>query len=208
MSDVADASLSAPARQARRSRETRETQISCEVLVDGSGRADVDLPLPFLRHMLEAFTKYSGMDVSVRGRGDVDVDAHHLVEDCGLVLGAALSEALGDRRGIRRFGDAHAPLDESLVRCVLDFSNRPYVVYEMAPLQQRGARINEFDLALLGEFVRALAQTAGLTLHLDYLRGENLHHIAEAAFKALGLATRQALVRAGSDMPSTKGVLG
>jgi imidazoleglycerol-phosphate dehydratase len=208
MSDVADALVSAPRRHAQRNRETRETQVSCTLLVDGTGKAEVDVPLPFLRHMLEAFTKYSGMDVTISGRGDVDVDAHHLVEDCGLVLGATLGEALGDRRGIRRFGDAHAPLDESLVRCVLDFSNRPYVVYELAPLQDRGARINEFDLALLGEFVRAFAQTAGITLHLDYLRGENLHHIAEAAFKALGLATRQALARTGSDVPSTKGVLG
>jgi imidazoleglycerol-phosphate dehydratase len=208
MTDVRPAADTTASRHARRTRETRETQISCEVHVDGSGAADIDVPLPFLRHMLEAYTKYSGMDVTLRGSGDVDVDAHHLVEDCGLVVGATLSEALGDRRGIRRFGEAHAPLDESLVRCVLDFSNRPHVVYEMAPLHERGARINEFDLSLLGEFVRALAQTAGITLHLDYLRGENLHHIAEAAFKALGLATRHALTRIGSDVPSTKGVLG
>ena len=208
MTDVRDPSAPAPSRHARRTRDTRETQIRCDVLVDGIGRADIQVPLPFLRHMLEAYTKYSGMDVTLSGRGDVDVDAHHLVEDCGLVLGAALSEALGERRGIRRFGEAHAPLDEALVRCVLDFGNRPFVVYEMAPLNERGARINDFDLSLLGEFVRALAQTAGITLHLDYLRGDNLHHIAEAAFKAMGLATRQALARSGSDVPSTKGVLG
>jgi imidazoleglycerol-phosphate dehydratase len=208
MTDVRDQQAPAALRHARRTRDTRETQISCEVLVDGSGKADIELPLPFLRHMLESFTKYSGMDVTLHGRGDVEVDAHHLVEDCGLVLGAAMSEALGDRRGIRRFGEAHAPLDEALVRCVLDFSNRPFVVYEVAPLQERGARINEFDLSLLGEFVRALAQTGGITLHLDYLRGDNLHHIAEAGFKAMGLATRRALARAGSDVPSTKGVLG
>ena len=207
MTDVRNTAMPAASRHARRTRDTRETQITCEVLVDGSGRADIEVPLPFLRHMLEAYTKYSGMDVTLRGRGDVDVDAHHLVEDCGLVLGATLSEALGDRRGIRRFGEAHAPLDEALVRCVLDFSNRPYVVYEMAPLHERGARINDFDLSLLGEFVRALAQTAGITLHLDYLRGDNLHHIAEAGFKGMGLATRHALARAGADVPSTKGVL-
>ena len=193
-----------PPRQARKERTTKETQITCEVIVDGSGRADIDVPLPFLRHMLEAFTKYSGMDVSLHGRGDVDVDAHHLVEDVGLVLGATLAEALGDRAGIRRFGHALAPLDESLVRVVLDFSNRPYVVYEMEALR---GRINEFDVQLLGEFVRALAQTAGISLHMDYLRGENLHHIAEAAFKALGLATREALQRIGGGVPSTKGVL-
>jgi imidazoleglycerol-phosphate dehydratase len=191
-------------RSAKRERTTKETQITCEVIVDGAGRADVNVPLPFFRHMLEAFTKYSGMDVSLQGRGDVDVDAHHLVEDVGLVLGATLAEALGDRAGIRRFGHAYAPLDESLVRVVLDFSNRPYVVYEMDALR---GRINEFDVQLLGEFVRALAQTAGISLHMDYIRGENLHHIAEAAFKALGLATREALRQVGGGVPSTKGVL-
>jgi imidazoleglycerol-phosphate dehydratase len=192
------------ARHATRDRTTKETQIRVEVTVDGSGRADVQVPLPFFRHMLEAFTKYSGMDVTLHGSGDVDVDAHHLVEDCGLVLGAALSEALGDRAGIRRFGHAYAPLDESLVRVALDFSNRPYVVYKMDALR---GRINDFDVQLLGEFVRALAQTAGISLHMDYVRGENLHHIAEAGFKALGLATRQALSHVGGGVPSTKGVL-
>lgn len=191
-------------RSATRERSTKETQINCAVSVDGSGRADIEVPLPFLRHMLEAFTKYSGMDVTLHGQGDVDVDAHHLVEDIGLVLGATLSEALGDRAGIRRFGHAFAPLDESLVRVVLDFSNRPYVVYEMEALR---GRINDFDVQLLGEFVRALAQTAGISLHVDYIRGENLHHIAEAAFKALGLATREALAHIGGGVPSTKGVL-
>jgi imidazoleglycerol-phosphate dehydratase len=193
------------ARTAAHERVTRETQISAEVNVDGTGVADVELPLPFFRHMVEAYVKYSGMDVRLRGRGDVEVDAHHLVEDCGLVLGATVSKALGDRAGIRRFGNAHAPLDESLVRCALDFSNRPYVVWEMAPLR---GRINDFDVSVLGEFVRGYAQTAGISLHVDYLRGENLHHIAEAAFKAMGLATREALERTGgAAIPSTKGVL-
>jgi len=196
-------SATAP-RSAQRERQTKETQITASVTVDGAGRADIEVPLPFLRHMLEAFTKYSGMDVTLHGRGDVDVDAHHLVEDVGLVLGAAISEALGDRAGIRRFGHAYAPLDESLVRVVLDFSNRPYVVYEMDKLR---GRINDFDVQLLAEFVRALTQTAGITLHMDCIRGENLHHIAEAGFKALGLATREALAHVGGGVPSTKGVL-
>ncbi|TMD92268.1 MAG: imidazoleglycerol-phosphate dehydratase HisB [Chloroflexi bacterium] len=196
--------MSAP-RTASHERVTKETRISTAVLVDGSGVADVELPLPFFRHMVEAYVKYSGMDVRLHGSGDVEVDAHHLVEDCGLVLGATVSKALGDRAGIRRFGNAHAPLDESLVRCVLDFSNRPYVVWEMAPLR---GRINDFDVSVLGEFVRGYAQTAGISLHVDYLRGENLHHIAEAAFKAMGLATREALERTGGTaIPSTKGVL-
>jgi imidazoleglycerol-phosphate dehydratase len=191
-------------RSATRERSTKETRITAAVTVDGGGRADIEVPLPFFRHMLEAFTKYSGMDVTLHGSGDVDVDAHHLVEDCGLVLGAAISEALGDRAGIRRFGHAYAPLDESLVRVALDFSNRPYVVYEMGALR---GRINDFDVQLLGEFVRALAQTAGISLHMDYVRGENLHHIAEAGFKALGLAVREALSHVGGGVPSTKGVL-
>jgi imidazoleglycerol-phosphate dehydratase len=154
--------------------------------------------------MVEAYVKYSGMDVRLHGTGDIEVDSHHLVEDCGLVLGATVSRALGDRAGIRRFGSAHAPLDESLVRCVLDFSNRPHVVWEMAALN---GRINDFDVSVLGEFVRGYAQTAGISMHVDHLRGENLHHIAEAAFKAMGLATREALERIGTAIPSTKGVL-
>ena len=196
--------MSAARRGAAQERSTKETRISVSLTVDGGGSADISVALPFFRHMLEAFTKYSGMDVSLRGEGDLDVDAHHLVEDCGLVLGATLSEALGNRAGIRRFGHAYAPLDEALVRCVLDFSNRPYTVWEMEPLR---GRINDFDVTLLGEFVRAFAQTAGISLHVDYIRGDNLHHIAEAAFKALGLATREALSRIGTGVPSTKGVL-
>ena len=185
-------------------RETRETRIECRVDVDGTGSADVELPLPFFRHMIESFVKYSGMDVHLRGRGDVEVDSHHLVEDTGLVLGSCVNEALGDRAGIARFGHAYAPLDESLVRCALDYGKRPHVVYEVAALQ---GRINDFDVSVLQEFVRGYAQNAGISVHIDLLRGENLHHIAEAVFKALGLATRQALAVTGSGIPSTKGTL-
>ena len=196
--------MSTAARTAAGERSTKETRISVSVIVEGAGSADITVALPFFRHMLESFTKYSGMDVTLRGDGDLEVDAHHLVEDCGLVLGSTLAEALGDRAGIRRFGHAYAPLDEALVRCALDFSKRPYTVWEMEPLR---GRINDFDVTLLGEFVRAFAQTAGISLHVDYIRGDNLHHIAEAAFKALGLATREALTRTGTAVPSTKGVL-
>ena len=192
------------ARQAQTRRETRETVIECSVDIDGGGRAEVDLPLPFFRHMIESLVKYSGMDVRLTGRGDVEVDTHHLVEDTGLVLGTCVSEALGDRAGITRFGYAYAPLDESLVRCALDYSRRPHVVYAMDGLR---GRINDFDVSVLQEFVRGYAQTAGISLHLDLIRGENLHHIAEAAFKALGLATRQALAVTGTGIPSTKGTL-
>src|SRR5262249_16848365 len=138
-------------------RNTRETQISAEVLIDGDGRATIDLPLPFFAHMLDAFIRYTGMDATVRGSGDIEVDSHHLVEDTGLVLGAAVSDALGTRAGIRRFGDALAPLDESLVRCAVDYGRRPHVVYAMDALQ---GRINDFDVTVLGEFVKGYAQAA------------------------------------------------
>ena len=191
-------------RHAETVRETKETRIECTVDVDGTGRATVDLPLPFFAHMIESFVKYSGMDVRLSGRGDIEVDAHHLVEDTGIVLGGCVATALGDRAGIARFGHAYAPLDESLVRCALDYGKRPHVVYEMAALH---GRINDFDVAVLQEFVRGYAQSAGISLHLDLIRGENLHHIAEAAFKALGLATRAALTVVGGGIPSTKGTL-
>ncbi|HEX6538084.1 MAG TPA: imidazoleglycerol-phosphate dehydratase HisB [Candidatus Dormibacteraeota bacterium] len=191
-------------RTASSERSTRETRISAEVRLDGDGHAAIDLPLPFFAHMLDSFIRYSGMDVTLHGSGDIEVDSHHLVEDCGLVLGSAVSDALGERTGIRRFGDAVAPLDESLVRCAIDYGRRPVVVYEMAPLH---GRINDFDVSVLGEFVKGYAQTAGATIHMDCLRGDNLHHIAEAAFKALGLATREAFTVVGSRIPSTKGVL-
>jgi imidazoleglycerol-phosphate dehydratase len=191
-------------RRATSRRETKETRIEVDVVVDGSGAAAVVVPLPFFGHMLETFTKHSGMDVRLSGDGDVGVDAHHLVEDCGLVLGAAVSDALGARDGIHRFGHAYAPLDEALVRCAADYGRRPHVVYAMRELR---GRINDFDVEVLGEFVKAYAQAAGATIHIDYLRGDNLHHIAEAAFKALGLASRAAFTITGSGSPSTKGML-
>lgn len=191
-------------RRAETVRETRETRVECTVDIDGSGRAVIDVPLPFFGHMLESLVKHSRMDVNLSGRGDVDVDSHHLVEDTGLVLGSCVSEALGDRSGISRFGHAYAPLDESLVRCALDYGRRPHVVYAMDGLR---GRINDFDVAVLQEFVRGYAQSAGVSLHLDLVRGDNIHHIAEAAFKAIGLATRQALGVIGIDIPSTKGTL-
>ena len=196
--------MTAGPRTATTRRDTRETQISAVVVIDGTGIAAIALPLPFLKHMIEAFTKYSGMDMTLDGTGDIEVDAHHLVEDVGLVLGTAVSDALGDRDGIRRFGDAHAPLDDSLVRCVVDYGRRPHVVYNMEQLQ---GRINDFDVTVLSEFVKGYAQTAGATIHIDCIRGDNPHHIAEAAFKALGLATRDAFHFIGGGVPSTKGTL-
>src|SRR5579862_4255284 len=151
-------------RAAVHERNTRETQIRADVRIDGDGQATIDLPIPFFAHMIDAFIRYSGMDATVRGSGDIEVDSHHLVEDCGLVLGAAVSEALGTRAGIRRFGDALAPLDESLVRCAIDYGRRPHVVYAMEALR---GRINDFDVSVLGEFLKGYAQTAGATIHMD-----------------------------------------
>ncbi|HYA00565.1 MAG TPA: imidazoleglycerol-phosphate dehydratase HisB [Candidatus Binatia bacterium] len=191
-------------RHAAEERITKETRIRVEVELDGHGGADVDVPLAFFRHMLESLIRHSGMDVSLHGEGDVEVDSHHLVEDCGLALGAAISRALGDRSGIRRFGHAYAPLDEALVRCALDFSNRPHLEWQMPAL---AGRINDFEVSVLHEFVRGLVQSAGISLHLDLLRGVNLHHMAEAAFKAIGLAIRDGVGLVGGGVPSTKGVL-
>jgi imidazoleglycerol-phosphate dehydratase len=191
-------------RTASQERVTKETSIQVDVKIDGDGTPDIEVPLPFFRHMLEAFVKYSGMDVRLHGFADIDVDAHHLVEDCGLVLGAAISRALGDRADIRCFGDAYAPLDEALVRCALDFSNRPHLEWEMSALT---GRINDFDVTLHHEFVQGLAQSAGISIHIDLIRGVYLHHVAEAVFKALGLATREALTVVGRRVPPTKGVL-
>jgi len=186
-------------------RESKETQIDVTLSLGAAqGRATIEAPLPFFVHMLDAFARYAGFDLRLTGHGDIEVDAHHFVEDCGIVLGTTVDRALGDRAGIRRFGDAYAPLDEALVRCAVDYSRRPVVVYELPQLQ---GRINDFDVAVLGEFVRAYAQGAGATIHLDCIRGDNLHHIAEAAFKALGLATREALQVVGGGVPSTKGIL-
>jgi len=192
------------ARSASRRRETKETRIEVDVTVDGIGAAQITLPLPFFAHMLEAFIKYSGMDVRLQGDGDIAVDPHNLVEDCGLVLGAAVSEALGARDGIGRFAHAYAPLDEALVRCAVDYGKRPYLEYAMAALS---GRINDFDVEVLGEFIKAYAQNAGATIHVDHIRGDNPHHVAEAAFKALGLASRDAFTVIGTGVPSTKGAL-
>ena len=195
--------MSGADRHASKRRETRETAISADVAVDGTGAALVALPLPFFRHMIEAFVKYSGMDVTLDGTGDIDVDAHHLVEDVGLVLGAAVSDALGDRDGIRRFGDAHAPLDESLVRCVIDTVAVPILCTRWIRCRAH-KRVRRSSHRRIRQGVRTIRWRD----HPPRLHPwENPHHIAEAAFKALGLATRDALRVIGGGVPSTKGTL-
>jgi imidazoleglycerol-phosphate dehydratase len=177
-----------PARQARHARVTRatkETDIAVEIGIDGTGSTAVDTGLPFLDHMLESFARHGFFDLTVRARGDLAVDQHHTVEDVGLALGQALREALRDKAGIRRFGEAACPLDEALVRVTVDLSGRPFFVYEVTI---KRARVGTFDTELIHDFLLALTNQLGMNLHVDMVRGRNAHHIIEATFKALARA--------------------
>lgn len=197
------------AREATRTRTTRETEITVRIALDGRGQCDVQTGIGFFDHMLDALARHGGFDLEIRCAGDLHIDAHHTVEDVGIVLGGAFVEALGDKKGISRFADATVPLDEAVVRAVVDLSGRPFVHYEV-PLPAGQPRIGDFDSSLAAEFWRAFATEARITLHLDLIRGDNAHHIVEASFKAaaraLGAATRVDPARASS-VPSTKGVL-
>jgi imidazoleglycerol-phosphate dehydratase len=181
-----------------------ETRLAARVRLEGSGRVRIATGLPFLDHMIEQVARYAGMDLTLTGSGDVDVDAHHLVEDAGIVLGQSLSAALGDRAGITRFGSAYAPLDEALARVVIDLGKRPYLSYNVT---LRG-RIGTLESEVIEEFWKALSIHLGATMHVDAIRGRNRHHIAEATFKALGLALREAIAPRGGGVPSSKGLLG
>ncbi len=185
-------------------RKSKETRLSAVVKLDGAGRVRIATGLPFLDHMVEQTARYAGLDLTLRGSGDLHVDAHHLVEDTGIVLGQALSAALGDRAGITRFGSAYAPLDEALARVVLDLGKRPYLSYNV-PLR---GRIGTLESEVIEEFWKALSIHLGATMHVDVIRGRNRHHIAEATFKALGLALREAITPRGGGVPSSKGLLG
>jgi imidazoleglycerol-phosphate dehydratase len=186
-------------------RKSKETQLAATVSLEGRGRIDVASGLPFLDHMLEQVARYGGLDLTLRGAGDVHVDPHHLVEDAGIVAGQALSQALGDRAGITRFASAYAPLDESLARVVVDLGRRPFLSYNV-PVR---GRVGTLESEVLEEFWRAFSIHLGATIHVDVIRGRNRHHIVEATFKALGLALRQAMTTsAGGGVPSSKGLLG
>ncbi len=185
-------------------RRSRETQLECEVRLDAGREIEVGTGLGFLDHMLEQVARYGAFDLRLRGAGDLHVDEHHLVEDAGIVLGQALSQALGDRSGIARFAHAYAPLDEALSRVVIDLGRRPYLSYDV-PL---GGPVGTLEGETLEEWWRAFSVHAGATLHVDLIRGRNRHHIAESGFKALGLALRQAAAPAGRGVPSSKGLLG
>jgi imidazoleglycerol-phosphate dehydratase len=195
------------ARQARIERRTKETEIVLQLNVDGTGSAKVATPIPFFSHMLEAWSKHGLMDLAVEAHGDVEVDQHHTVEDVGIVLGQALREAVGDKKGITRYGTAFIPMDETLVSASVDLSGRPFLVFSV-PVAR--ARVSNFDLDLLQEFFRAFAFNAEVTLHVTMHYGHNLHHITEAVFKAVGRALAEATrlnPRIAGVLPSTKGTL-
>jgi imidazoleglycerol-phosphate dehydratase len=193
------------ARRARIERNTRETQLICGIALDGKGNSKVETGLPFLNHMLEQTARYAGFSMQMIGRGDIEIDEHHLTEDAGIVFGQALSKALGDRAGIVRFGSAYAPLDEALSRVVVDLSRRPHCIFE------DGGKLKgisgTYATENLVEFFIAFSIHAGATVHVDYIRGRDRHHVAESMFKALGLALRDAVELGGRGVPSTKGVL-
>jgi imidazoleglycerol-phosphate dehydratase len=192
-------------RKAHVKRETTETTIELDLTLDGTGQADIDTGVGFLDHLLAALTRHSGFDLVLRCSGDLEIDDHHTVEDCGIALGTALDEALGDRRGITRFGSAYAPLDEALARAVVDISGRGGAFVD---LDLRRESIGSLSTENIPHFLGSLARTAAITLHVDMLKGENDHHRAEAGFKALALALGQAIAgTGGSDIPSTKGVI-
>lgn len=192
-------------RRVELSRETKETRIKLKLDLDGSGETDVKTGLGFLDHMLTALARHARLDLFLHCEGDLEVDDHHTVEDCALLLGEALSTALGERRGIQRFGYAYAPLDEALARVVVDLSGRAAPVVSLGFMREK---IGEVATENLHHFFVSLANRARASIHVDVLRGENDHHKAEAAFKALALALRQAVALDGTDeIPSTKGVL-
>lgn len=199
-----------PANQADRkaevARQTQETQIRVALNLDGSGKAEFDTPLPFLNHMLDQIARHGIIDLSVSATGDVEIDAHHTVEDIGITIGQAFAKATTDKSGIRRYGHAYVPLDEALSRVVLDLSGRPGMEYHA---DYPRARIGDFDVDLIHEFFQGFVNHAGVTLHIDALRGRNAHHIAETIFKAFGRALRMACERDQrvSGTPSTKGSL-
>jgi imidazoleglycerol-phosphate dehydratase len=194
-------------RSASVSRDTLETQISVDLCIDGSGKAQFDTGVPFLEHMLDQIARHGMMDITVRAQGDLHIDAHHTVEDIGITLGQAFTKAVGDKKGLLRYGHAYVPLDEALSRVVVDFSGRPGLTFEV-PFTR--AVIGNFDVDLFVEFFQGFVNHANVTLHIDNLRGHNAHHQAETVFKAFGRALRMALSRdpamAGMT-PSTKGVL-
>ncbi len=193
-------------RVAKVERKTKETNITVEIDLDGTGRCAIDTPLPFLSHMLEQIGRHGGFDLTVKAQGDVEIDGHHTTEDLGIVLGRAVLEALGDRKGIRRYGSATLPMDEAMVTVALDLSGRPFFVWKV-PMPK--AKLGEFDTELAEVFFEAFARSAQANVHVHLVAGQNLHHIIEISFKALARALREAteLDPRMTGIPSTKGSL-
>jgi len=195
-------------RQGKIERTTTETAVAVSVDLDGVGRYQVATGIGFLDHMLEQLSRHSLIDLVVEAKGDLHIDAHHTTEDVGIALGQAVAQALGQRKGIHRYGSAYVPMDETLTRVALDLSNRPYLVWKVAFSRDR---LGTLDTELVREWFQAFAQAAGVTLHVECLYGENDHHIAESCFKALARALREAIEidpRKADAVPSTKGTLG
>ena len=194
-------------RAAKVERNTKETRITAEVALDGSGESAVATGIGFLDHMLDQLSRHSLIDLKLTAKGDLHIDYHHTTEDTGIVIGQALAQALGDRRGIMRYGEATIPMDETLTRVALDASNRPYLIWKVAFSRPK---LGEMDTELFKEWFQAFAQHGGLTLHIENLYGENNHHIVESCFKGLARALRQAVEidpRRANEVPSTKGTL-
>jgi len=194
-------------RTATVARTTKETAIELTLDVDGTGTVEVSTGLPFFDHMLAQLGRHGGLDLALRAQGDLEIDAHHTVEDVGIALGEALRQALGDKAGVRRFASVAVPLDEALVEVALDLSGRPFLVYEIEPPGEKILGDPPFDPQLAEEFWRAFATAAAVTLHLTMVRGKNTHHVIEASFKAAARALRDAVKVEGRGIPSTKGTL-
>jgi imidazoleglycerol-phosphate dehydratase len=194
-------------RKASVKRKTKETDITVSVDLDGSGRGEIATGVGFLDHMLEQLARHGMLDLTIKAKGDLHIDQHHTTEDVGIVLGQAVKQALGERVGIARYADVNLPMDDALTRCAIDVSGRPYLVWKVKFTRPK---IGDFDTELFREFFHALAQNAGITLHVETLYGKNNHHIAETCFKAVARALRAAVAidpRQGTRVPSTKGSL-
>lgn len=194
-------------RRAEHQRQTKETSVEILLVIDGTGDTEVSTGLPFFDHMVDQLGRHAGFDLKVTARGDIEIDAHHTVEDVGIALGESLRMALGDKRGIRRFASITVPLDEAAVEVVLDLSGRPFLHYEVEFPGQKILGDPPFDPQLVEEFWRALATAAGITLHIVGRRGRNTHHIVEATYKGVARALRDAVRVEGNVVPSTKGTL-
>ena len=194
-------------RIAKVNRKTKETSIEAEVNLDGKGVYNIDTGIGFLNHMLEQLSKHSLVDINLKAKGDLHIDLHHTTEDSGIVIGEAIAKALGDKKGIKRYAHAYIPMDETLSRVSLDISNRPYLIWNV---KLKVEKLGEMDTELFKEWFQAFSQSAGITLHIENIYGDNSHHIIESCFKGLARALRLALekdARAGDSLPSTKGIL-